>query len=125
MAAVTSHNLKLPRTGQTATELYALTMKKKEFIESQGFKYVCKWECQFRKDLENISELRAFVDSVDMSPRLDPRDSFFGGRTDTLRLYHQVQSIGESIQYDDICSLYPAVNKYERLPCWAPQNRHI
>lgn len=118
----TNHHLKLPRTGQNAAVLYALTMIKQEYIESQSFKYVCKWGCQFLRDLENNFELKAFVDFVDMNPHLDPWDRFFGCRTNALHLYHQIQTESDAIQYDDIISLFPSVYK---LSTWPPQDHDI
>ena len=41
---------------------------------------------------------------------LNPRDSFFGGRTNGMRLHCEAQE-GEEIRYADINSLYPYVNK--------------
>lgn len=41
---------------------------------------------------------------------LNPRDSFFGGRTNSARLHYKVDE-GENIKYIDINSLYPYVNK--------------
>lgn len=45
-------------------------------------------------------------------PRLDPRDSFLGGRTNALCLHYGMREEGEIIQYDDIMSVYLPVNKY-------------
>lgn len=75
---------------------------------------MCIWICQFQQDLSNNLELKAFVDSVDMTPRLDPRDSFFGGRTNALRLHYQTCAEWVTIQYDNIISLDPSVNKCTR-----------
>ena len=38
---------KHPLTHQSMSELYALTMKKKSYIEGKGMKYVCMWEHKF------------------------------------------------------------------------------
>ena len=44
---------------------------------------------------------------------LDPRDAFFGGRTNAYQLYRHVEG-DERILYYDFKSLYPYVNKYCR-----------
>lgn len=50
-----------------------------------------------------------------MSQPLNPRDAFFGRRTNAYSLYHKVQE-GEEIHYYDFKSLYPFVNKYGEYP---------
>ena len=42
---------KHPLTRQSMSELYALTMKKKSYIEEKGMKYVCMWEHSISRDL--------------------------------------------------------------------------
>lgn len=61
-----------------AVELYALIMKKKEYIQNRGYNYVCKWLCEFHKDLATNPELKSFVNAVNMTPRLELQDSCFG-----------------------------------------------
>lgn len=53
---------------------------------------------------------------------LEPRDAFFGGRTNAATLYHKAdQSIGEQIKYVDVTSLYPWVNKNGEYPIGHPE----
>jgi hypothetical protein len=66
-------------------------MKKKHFIECQGIKYVCIWEHQFHEQLEQNTEMKIFLDNLDLTDRLDPRESFFGCRTNASQLYYNVQ----------------------------------
>ncbi|XP_067660627.1 uncharacterized protein [Haliotis asinina] len=42
---------------------------------------------------------------------LDPRDAFFGGRTNATKLYYQAKE-EEDIIYMNVCSLYPYICKY-------------
>ena len=51
---------------------------------------------------------------------LNPRDSFFGGRTNGVRLHYKVDE-GENIKYIDINSLYPYVNKTKTYPVGYPE----
>ncbi|KAK2552521.1 hypothetical protein P5673_026364 [Acropora cervicornis] len=56
----------------------------------------------------------------EVTPRpLDPRDAFFGGRTNAYQLYRCVEG-DERILYYDFKSLYPYVNKYCRYPIGHP-----
>ena len=68
---------KHPLTRQSMSELYALTMKKKSYIEGKGLKYVCMWEHEFREIYQNDPELRHYLQNLDITDRLDPRESFF------------------------------------------------
>ena len=100
-----------PLTKQSLTELYALTMKKKAYLENLGMKYVCIWDHEFHKLKNQNVELKQFIKQLDLMDRLDPRESFFGGRTNANQLYYQT-SEQEKIKYMDFTSLYPWVNKY-------------
>ena len=66
--------MKHPLTQQSMSELYALTMKKKSYIESLGMKYVCMWEHEFRETYRNDPELRHNLQNLDITDRLDPRE---------------------------------------------------
>ena len=67
-----------PLTKQSLTELYALTMKKKAYLENLGMKYVCIWDHKFQKLKNQNVELKQFIKQLDLMDRLDPRESFFG-----------------------------------------------
>ena len=92
--------------GFSMGELYEKTMDKKHMLQNQGFKYIEKWECEFRQELQENEELKDFVTSLNIVPPLEPRDAFFGGRTEAFTLYSQ-----DNIKYYDVTSLYPFVNK--------------
>lgn len=68
------------------------------------------WECQFREFLKNNLEIAQEVEWVSKN-KLDPRDSFFGGRTECFKTFYKCKP-GEEIRYYDVCSLYPYVNKF-------------
>ncbi|XP_062597068.1 uncharacterized protein LOC134258520 [Saccostrea cucullata] len=107
------------RTDQSMDELLALTFKKKKYIESLGMNYVEIWEHDFYKLLARNDSTRRFIESLDIQERLNPRESFFGGRTNAVKLHYKAKD-GEKIHYLDFCSLYPSVNKYARYPIKEP-----
>ena len=111
---------KHPLTQQSMSELYALTMKKKSYIESLGMKYVCIWEHEFRETYRNNPELRHYLQNLDITDRLDPRESCFGGRTNASQLYYRTKE-DEKIEYVDFTSLYPWVNKNCQYPLGHPE----
>ena len=76
-----------PYNNQTLAQRYALTVEKKVHLESLGYKVVTMWEHEFLRRLKTGKELMSFVKQVPVESRLDPRDSFFGGRTNASKLY--------------------------------------
>jgi hypothetical protein len=103
-------------------ELYALTLEKERILKEMGFEYVSIWEHEFRQQLRDNPELSDHVALLDLQERLDPRESFFGGRTGATRLHYKADiEAGEIIQYVDFTSLYPWVNKYGRYPVGHPE----
>lgn len=97
----------------TMGELYKRTEKTKKF-----YQYVCPdytlveiWEHEWNILKENLSpEMKANINKVPKNfEPLVPRDAFFGGRTNGIKFFHQVEG-EEQIKYVDFCSLYPYTN---------------
>ncbi|XP_041366927.1 uncharacterized protein LOC121381654 [Gigantopelta aegis] len=112
-----------PRTNQSIEELYALTCRKREELKLKGYKVIEIWEHEFNHLLKSNPELKQFVNSLDLQDRLNPRDSFFGGRTNASTLHYKVKE-GEEVKYVDFTSLYPWVNKYCQYPVGHPEIIH-
>ena len=111
--------MKHQRTGQSMDELYVFTILKKTSIKALGYKYVTKWDHKFQQQIKATPALKKMIMSQPITTRLNPRDSFFGGRVNAARLHHKITD-DESIQYVDFTSLYPAVNKYDKYPVGHP-----
>ncbi|XP_069109808.1 uncharacterized protein [Argopecten irradians] len=111
---------KTVRTGQSMDELWYLTQEKKRYIKSLGIKYVAIWEHEFAAMLSANSEVERYVANLDVQTRLQPRESFYGGRTNAIKLQYSVAE-GEKIHYADFTSLYPYVNKYAKYPVGHPE----
>lgn len=99
---------------------YERTRRKIEKLTLTEYEIVEMWECGFRKikreqGLEYLERL-----SVLNTLPLNPRDSFFGGRTGNTKVYHKCTD-DEQIHYMDICSLYPWVCKYGKYPVGHPK----
>lgn len=70
------------------------------------------WECQFRNECANSSEMKAFVDSLDIHEPLKPSDALYGGCTEVFCKYYKAdENMGEGLRYYDVCSLYPKICK--------------
>ena len=83
---------------------------------------VTQWECDWRRRVKAEPLLEAFVKQqrVERVEPLQPRDAFFGGRTNAVRLHHRTERERETIRYQDVTSLYPWVNKYAQYPVGHP-----
>jgi very-short-patch-repair endonuclease len=104
----------------TMGELHAQTLDREEYLKSKGYKVIRIWESEFRKQLQSNTEMREFVEKYKVRSPLQPRDAFAGGRTNTLQL-HSVCKPGETIEYADVTSLYPFINKTGKLPVGHPE----
>ena len=72
-------------------ELYQNTQRKIKYLKDQGFEVVEKWGCTFKKELKQDEELKQFVKDHGFIEPLQPRDAFFGGRTNAAKLLHECQ----------------------------------
>ncbi|XP_046391618.1 uncharacterized protein LOC124159751 [Ischnura elegans] len=117
------HEPILNNRAETMQSRFETTEKKMKFFTDRGCKVTQKWECEFRSEVDRDIELKTFLMShpIFQSVPLNPRDAFYGGRTNAIKLYHKVnEGEGEEIRYIDICSLYPYVNKYKKYPVGHP-----
>lgn len=85
------------------------TLKRKteettEKLRRLGYNVVEKWEHEFVSEKSRNGELQQFLITHAIEDRLDPREAFFGGRTNALKLQHQGNA-----KYVDFTSLYPWV----------------
>jgi hypothetical protein len=88
-------------------------------LRTKGHTVIEKWECAFRGDMKENPELQAFYDSYRVHENIQPRDAFFGGRTNATRLFFESNDT-EAIKYVDFTSLYPWVCKYAKFPVGHP-----
>ena len=106
-------------SGRSAEELYQATLKREECLRKLGFKVESIFECEFRQQMSQDPEMKAFVDNAisQVVERLNPRDAFFGGRTNATRLsFKQKPGDARVLKYFDITSLYPFINKTSAYP---------
>lgn len=80
-----------------------------ELLRSKGYTVEEMWEHDFQKEKKVNSQLQDFLKQHELQDRLEPRDAFFGGRTNAVQLYYE----GDA-KYADFTSLYPYCNKYSR-----------
>ena len=92
-------------------EVREVTKEKVQKLKSVGLQVLEMWSCQWKDYKKTHPECAAFVNNLNLRERLEPREAFFGGRTNAAKLFHACRT-GEKIQYFDFTSLYPWVNKY-------------
>jgi hypothetical protein len=85
------------------------------------YKLIEIWECEFKQQIKDSLDLQSFLqNNCNISDPINARDALFGGRTNSLKLYHKVGP-GEKIKYVDFRSLYPDRQKYGIYPIGQPQ----
>lgn len=104
----------------TMSDLYMRTLDKKKYLEENGYRYICKWECDFKREIDENVELRQYITSLELVFPLEPRDAFYGGRTEGFKLFEKA-SATKRIKYYDVTSLYPFVNKTGKIPLGHPE----
>ena len=115
------HTVSARRGDRSFEECYESTQVKKARLEALGYRVVSQWECDWDRLAKSDADLSTFVaQQSDASAPLQPRDAFFGGRTNAVRLHHRASRAGETIRYQDVTSLYPWVTKYALYPVGHP-----
>ncbi|GFT35597.1 uncharacterized protein TNCV_4870831 [Trichonephila clavipes] len=102
----------------TGTTMRSLRQKKEGVIDTlrqRGYNIIQMLEHDFvhLKKMENFQE---FLLQHEVTDRLNPRDAFFGGRTNGIQLFYE-----GCVKYIDFTSLYPWVNKYCEYPVGHPE----
>ena len=80
-----------PVSQKTMEQLYMDTIMKISYLKDQGFRVVEKWGCELKKDREEDEEMNQFFQQNKIIDPLQPRDAFYGGRTNATKLFHQCQ----------------------------------
>jgi hypothetical protein len=106
--------------GCTMGVLQSETVKKTNALKTAGYTvhemYECEWQ-QTKKSSKPINEFLKTIDTHEELKPLDPRDAFFGGRTNASKLYWKPKDPEkECASYADITSLYPTVQYYDEYP---------
>jgi hypothetical protein len=60
------------------------------------------WECKFKQQLKANPDQALAVKQMEVPEPMDPREAFYGGRTNCRQMYHKCKE-GERIKYIDIC----------------------
>ena len=94
-----------------------LTVEKRDTIKNAGYNHVSTYECQLTKNKEFQKFAKNCTQEI-VEP-LNPRDAFYGGRTNATKLLYNFKE-NECGRYVDFCSLYPTVQYYQKYPIGHP-----
>ena len=72
-------------------QLYKDTVRKVNYLKKHGFEVEQKWGCELEKELEEDEEMKQFFEEHEIIDPLQPRDAFYGGRTNATKLFHECQ----------------------------------
>ena len=70
---------------RTIAEIYEATCKKTQQLRNAGYNVIEKWEHDFEREKKTDPALIEFLNTFLLAEPLNPRDSFFGGRTNGVR----------------------------------------
>ena len=76
---------------KTMEELYKDTMRKVKYLKECSFEVEQKWGCELAREMEEDGEMKQFFEEHEIVDPLQPRDAFYGGRTNAAKLFHQCQ----------------------------------
>ena len=76
-----------PINQKTMDHLYKDTVSKVKY----GFELVQMWECELREEMEKDEEMKRYFEEYEIVDPLQPRDAFYGGRTNAAKLFHECQ----------------------------------
>ena len=80
-----------PISQKTMEELYKDTVRKVNYLKEHGFEVEQKWGCELEKELKEDEEMKQFFEDHELLDPLQPRDAFYGGRTNAAKLFHECQ----------------------------------
>jgi len=99
-----ARNTTNPVTDCSMADLYQRTIDKRKYLEENGYKYIYMWECEFDRQCKESRQLQNYIEPLEIVTPLEPRDAFYGGRTEVFTLYKEA-GIDETIKYYEVTSL--------------------
>ena len=114
-----NQNLRMSFEAINNNHNYRVKKIKESMINGKPIKLIEIWEHEWDKLCKEDEEVSEFISCYEDVGRLDPRNAFFGGRTEAFQL-HWTQKEEEKAKYIDVTSLYPSVQKYCKFPLGHP-----
>ena len=64
-----------------------LVDKKRRLLQTLGYRVIEMWECSWEAHKQSNPDIADYVTLLDLQTPLNPRDAFYGGRTNAVRLH--------------------------------------
>ena len=77
--------------GKTMQQLFDDTLEKVCRLRNEGLELIEQKECELLKEMEHDEEMKRYFEEYDLVDPLQPRDAFYGGRTNAAKLFHECQ----------------------------------
>ena len=88
-----------PINQKTMEQLFEDTVRKVKYLKRWGFKVEQKWECKLAKEMKDDEQMSRYFEEYELVDPLQPRDAFYGGRTNAAKLFHECQG-NKKIRYE-------------------------
>ena len=72
-------------------DVHQETVLRLQSLSDRGYSVKTIWECEWQKCKNHDPETAEIVAGYDLEEPLSPRDAFFGGRTNAVRLHYEVK----------------------------------
>ena len=69
-------------------QLHEDTLKKICYLKDEGFRVAEMWERDLMKEMEHDEDMKQYFEEHELIDPLQPRDAFYGGRTNAAKLFH-------------------------------------
>ena len=116
-----NHTMRHPiHLNKTMRDVRKQTKIRIQQLSQLGYRVKEMWECEWNRMIQADPQLKEFIHTDDIVTPLNPREDFFGRRTNAIKLYHKVEN-DEQIHYSDMISLYPCANLECDYPIGHPE----
>ena len=112
-------NVKNEYNNKSMKQLFREHNEKVNYLKNMKYNVEVMWECDFKNLMKKNKDIENDFQYEIVEP-LNPRDAFFGGRTNACKLKYSFKE-KECGKYVDITSLYPSVNYYDKYPVGHPE----
>lgn len=108
-----------PTRRMTGKDIRLAVMEEELQIARNHYTLQVMWECQFQPFVQQYEA------TINRDAKvISPREYFFGGHTEVYRPFAQ-ETATHTINYHDVCSLYPFVCACEEMPIGMPEVIHF
>ena len=87
-------------------------------LNELGYRVCEMWECEWNRMKNSDAQIKQFVDKLEIVTPLNPREAFFSGRINAIKLHHKIEG-EEKIYYNDMTS-YPCAHMECKYPVGHP-----